>query len=822
MMSFKSISSSSQVATYYESLATEDYYELGGEPSGYWLGQLQSTLYLNGELSLGELGKMLQGYHPISGEALASNAGESHKSGWDMTFSAPKSVSTAWALADAETKTAIQNAQKKAVEAGVRFLEKYAFSNRDREEMSGSINQVIAAAYEHSTSRSQDPQLHTHVLVANLGLRADGSVCAIDFDSRWKLATGAVYRAELAYELQKLGFNIEPEMNKSFSINGIPKNLCDAFSKRRTAILEQAEIHGVTSAQGMQIATFATRENKTGEISRSQLFAQWQSEAMQLGYQSNLVQQCQNFLSTEHSLLTPMEIFGELHQQMSTFTPQQLYHAVAVAAQGHKNFEGINQYVDEILKNSELVRLQSINPRLDRGLDQTELRFTTRTQIALEKHLLDQAKQRQHETQHQIVFDPLLIKHANLTREQRVALEHITTQFGGVKIIQGMAGTGKGYLLGVAHLAWENVGLDVRGATLAAKAAQGLQESTQIPSQTLHSLIHQLNTKKTELTNKTVLVIDEAGMVGSRQLAQILDYADQVKAKVVLIGDSQQLQPIDAGGAFRLLAQNLGYASLQNIQRQKELVDRKIVMQLASGQSQQALDLMRKQGKLHVQPIQEETIRKLVEDWWQTKLEQPSASTLMLAGTRSDLYQLNQAARLKMHKSGQLGASCEVETIHNNVHSFREFAVGDRILFYKNQRRLGITNGDVGILKKIQINQDGHWQFQVEREDSKIVEFSLTDDENIKSAYTAIDHAYALSVHKAQGMTVDQAFVLTSNLMVDREWSYVAASRARHRTHFYCTVENEQQLEQKMGRSKQKDTSLDYAVSPDAQYQIEL
>src|SRR5690606_1845235 len=113
MMSFKSISSSSQAAKYYESLATEDYYELGGEPAGYWLGQLQSVMYLNGEVQVGELGKLLQGYHPTTNEALASNAGERHKSGWDMTFSAPKSVSVAWALADAETKTAIQNAQKK-------------------------------------------------------------------------------------------------------------------------------------------------------------------------------------------------------------------------------------------------------------------------------------------------------------------------------------------------------------------------------------------------------------------------------------------------------------------------------------------------------------------------------------------------------------------------------------------------------------------------------------------------------------------------------------------------------------------------------------
>lgn len=822
MMSFKSISNGVQAAQYYECLATEDYYELGGEPSGYWTGQLQSALHLNGEVCSGELGKMLQGYHPMSGEALASNAGIDHKGGWDMTFSAPKSVSVVWALADQETRTAIQAAQKNSVEAGIKFLERHAFSSRDRGENSGSIHHIIAAAYEHSTSRTQDPHLYTHVLVANLGLRVDSSVCAIDFDSRWKQATGAVYRAELSYQLQRLGFQIEPELNKSFSIKGIPKDLCDAFSKRRIAIVEQAEKYGVTSAQGMQIATFATRGKKTGEISRFVLFQQWQAEAASLDYEPDLVRQCQSFQLMENSLLNPMEILGELHQQMSTFTPQQLYYAVAVASQGHLRAEGINQYVDKILHDPELVQLQTINQKLDRGLDQTELRFTTRTQLALEKHLLDKAKQRQHETQHQIVVDPLLIEHANLTREQKVALEHITTQFGGVKIIQGMAGTGKGYLLGFAHLAWENVGLDVRGATLAAKAAQGLQESTQIPSQTLHSLIHQLNTGKTELTSKTVLVIDEAGMVGSRQLTQILDHAEQAQAKVVLVGDHQQLQPIDAGGAFRLLAQNLGYASLQNIQRQKTLEDRKIVMQLATGQSEQALAAMRKQGNLHVQSTQEKAIENLIEDWWQAKTEEPSASALMLAGTRSDLYRLNQAARLKMNRSGQLGASCEVETVLNNVHSFREFAVGDQILFCKNQRRLGITNGDVGILKKIQINQDGHWQFQVEREDSKIVEFSLTDDENIKSAYTAIDHAYAISVHKAQGMTVDHAFVLSSDAMMDREWSYVAASRAREKTHFYCSAEIETLIEVKMGRSRQKDTSLDYAVSSEAQHQLEL
>lgn len=821
-MSFKPISNTVQAALYYENSAVEDYYELGSEPNSYWLGQLTAALYLDGQLHSGELGKLLQGFHPTTGEALASNAGGDHKGGWDMTFSAPKGVSVIWALADQATRIAIEYAQKKAVQQGVKFLERHAFSNRDRGDSTSPINKVIAAAYEHNTSRAQDPQLHTHVLVANLGLRTDSSVCAIDFDSRWKLTAGAVYRAELAHELQLLGFQIEHDIKKSFSIKGVPQNLCNAFSKRRQAIVEQAEKYGITSIQGMQIATFATRENKMSTISRSVLFQQWQAEAAALNYQPELVQQCQIFQPIQSKLLTPVEIFANLHQQMSTFTPQQLHHAVAVACQGHLNADGINKYIDEIFQHPELVRLQSINHKLDRGINQNEFRFTTQTQLILEQKLLDQARNRQNETMHQIQVDPILIEQAKLTTEQQLAFEHITLESGGIKIIQGMAGTGKGYLLGVAHVAWEHAGLDVRGAALAAKAAQGLQESTQIPSQTLHSLIHQLHTAKTELTSRTVLVIDESGMVGSRQLEQILDYADRAKAKVVLVGDSQQLQPIDAGGAFRLLTQNLGYASLQSIQRQKTLENRKIVMQLATGQSDQALAAMRENGSLHVSSTQEKAIENLIEDWWQAKIVQPSASTLILAGTRTDLYRLNQAARLKMHNSGQLGASCEVETIINDVHSFREFSVGDHILFCKNERRLGITNGDVGTLKKIQINQEGHWEFHVEREDSKIVEFSLTDNENIKSAYSAIDHAYAISVHKAQGMTVDQAFVLSSDSMMDREWSYVAASRAKNQTHFYCSSEIETQLEAKMGRSRQKDTSLDYTLVHESTHQLEL
>lgn len=820
MMSFKPISSGQAVAQYYEDLAVEDYYEKGGEPPGIWLGSLRKNLYLQGQLQEGELANLLQGKHPSTGEILASNAGENHKAGWDMTFSAPKSVSVAWALGDDDTRRAIQQAQLKAVQAGLSFLEQHAFINRDRNG-NAPVKQVIAAAYEHGTSREQDPQLHTHVLVANLGMREDSSVCAIDFDSRWKMAAGAIYRTELAAQLQHLGFSIEPDIKNTFAIGGIASDLCDLFSKRRKQILEQAALHGVTSSQGMQIATLASRQGKHEPVPRAEILSLWKKEAQEAGFAPNVIAQCQQFELSKTKMATHFELFESLNKQMSTFTLQQLYAAAAVAAQGHLDAQGVDQYVGSLLKDPELVGLKSVNPKLDRGVDNIEIRFTTQNQLQLEQLMLDQAQDRAMEAHYQVNIDYIPSDVDKLTGEQRAAFDHITEQAGGVKLVQGMAGTGKGFMLGIARQAWQSAGLEVRGAALAAKAANNLQDSTNISSQTLHSLIHELDSGQAELNKNTVLVIDEAGMVGSRQLNDILSHVHASGAKVILVGDSKQLQPIDAGGAFRLLADKLGYASLQHIQRQHDVADRKIVEQLASGLGAKALEAMRNQGNLHVKATQIQTIEQMVSDWWQSCKGQPDESSLMMAGTRSDLFQLNQLARAKMQEKGVLGFDCEVDICINDVQATREFAVGDRILFCKNQRHLGITNGESGQLTDINLSHKGHWEFTVEQDTGLSVTFSVTDDESVKNRYEAIDHGYALSVHKAQGITVDHAFVLASDSMLDREWTYVASSRARQKTQIYCTTQVEQELEWLMERSRQKDTALDYAVYKTEQ-QLEL
>jgi conjugative relaxase-like TrwC/TraI family protein len=270
MLSTKSLGTAdSGIASYYEHLAQDDYYQDGSEPPGQWHGTLSGAIGLAGNVRPGQLGQLFQGYDPLTGRALASNAGEKHKAGWDLTFSAPKSVSVAWAFSPMEMQQKIAAAHDAAVRCGLDYIERNAFSSRDRNGEK-PLQGIIAACYQHSTSREQDPQLHTHAAVANIGLRADGTPCAVDFDSRWKLAAGAVYRAELAHQLQKLGLNIERDA-KSFRLTAIPKPLCETFSKRRSQIVEHMERTGFNSAKAADIAALATRrakENASRDILR--------------------------------------------------------------------------------------------------------------------------------------------------------------------------------------------------------------------------------------------------------------------------------------------------------------------------------------------------------------------------------------------------------------------------------------------------------------------------------------------------------------------------------------------------------------------------
>ena len=274
---------------YYAHLGQEDYYLRDGEPPGGWAGEGAARLSLAGPVTKSEFEAALKGIDPKTGERLAALGGrlQDHAAGWDVTFSAPKSVSALWALSDARDRPAIEGAHRTAVAAGTRYLEQTAAWARrgkcgaTREPTAG----LLMATFEHHTSRELDPQLHAHVFIFNLAPRRDGTWGAIVSRELYKAQkrAGAVYRSALAGELERAGYVVE-RSGDNFRVAAIPRHVERAFSKRREAIEAAASEHGYRSPRGMELAALRTRQAKR-DVHRGKLFDAWRAEARHLGFE---------------------------------------------------------------------------------------------------------------------------------------------------------------------------------------------------------------------------------------------------------------------------------------------------------------------------------------------------------------------------------------------------------------------------------------------------------------------------------------------------------------------------------------------------------
>ena len=274
---------------YYGHLGRDDYYTRGAEPPGGWAGEGAARLSLAGPVTRSDFEAALKGIDPHTGAQLARLGGKSqnHAAGWDMTFSAPKSVSVLWALSDARDRPGIEQAQGIAVAAATSYLERTAaFARRGK---GGAVREpaagLLLARFDHHTSRDLDPQLHTHVFVFNLAPRRDGTWGAIVSRELYKAQkqAGAVYRAALAAELERAGFRLE-RTTDSFRVAAIPRDVERAFSKRRQSIEAAAAAHGYQSPKGMELAALRTRQPKR-DVSRDRLFEGWRTEARALGFE---------------------------------------------------------------------------------------------------------------------------------------------------------------------------------------------------------------------------------------------------------------------------------------------------------------------------------------------------------------------------------------------------------------------------------------------------------------------------------------------------------------------------------------------------------
>jgi Ti-type conjugative transfer relaxase TraA len=485
------------------------------------------------------------------------------------------------------------------------------------------------------------------------------------------------------------------------------------------------------------------------------------------------------------------------HQQ-STFTRRD------VARFAHRHSDELDQF------NAVMGAIRSAPDLVELGKDaRGEDRFTTREMIEAEQRLHRAAELMAERKRHEVrdmdrraALSRAEARSLVLSGEQAYAFAHVTDR-RDLSIVVGHAGTGKSAMLRVAREAWEAAGYEVRGVALSGIAAENLESGSGIPSRTIASMEHGWQQGRNGLTPRDVLVIDEAGMVGTRQLERVLSHAAEAGAKVVLIGDPQQLQAIEAGAAFRSIHERHGGAEIGEVRRQREDWQRDATRDLATGRTGRAVDGYRSQGMVHEAQTREQARGNLIDRWDRDRQAAPERSRIILTHTNDEVRALNEAARERMRAAGDLGDDVRL-TVERGE---RTFASGDRVMFLQNERGLRVKNGTLGTIEQVNAQS-----MTVQADDGRSVRFDLKD-------YNRIDHGYAATIHKAQGMTVDRTHVLATPGM-DAHGSYVALSRHRDGVDMHYGGDDfasQDRLVRALSRDRAKDMASDHERADPAQ-----
>lgn len=758
MLSIGKVAAGPEAGAYYADQVAPDpagYYDGEGEASGVWTGSGAGLFGLDGEVSREDLEAVLAG----AGRRTIAKGGIG---GFDLTFRAPKSVSVLWAVGDPAVAEELRAGHDAAVAEALGYLEREACWARRG---AGGVVQVrgdglVAAQFTHRTSRAGDPLLHTHVVAGNLTRGPDGRWTALDGRHLYQQArtAGFLYQAVLREQLtERLGVEWQPVERGVADIKGVSREVVEHFSQRRQAILERMAERGERSAAAAQVAALDTRQAKQ-RVPLARQHADWRSRAAELGLDREAVRELTGQLAPR--IGAPAIDVEALTQQASTFTRADVLRAVAESAQAGSSMEMLERRADAVLAQHYMVHV---------GEDHLKHpRYTTQSLLRTEQELLRSQQDRRDSWRplvDQATVEAALAERPTIGEDQADVVRRLTYGRAGIEVVRAPAGTGKTFAMDAARDAWEQAGHEVTGCALSARAALELEDQAGIASTTITRLLHRLD-EGHRLTQGGVLVVDEAGMVGTRALAKLAQAAEEQELKLVLVGDDRQLPEIDAGGAFRALADAAPPAELTEVRRQREAWDRQALEQLRRGDVERWAKAYRDAGRITVTPSAEQARAGLVNDW-----SQADGDAVMIAYRRADVADLNARARQLLQAQKRLPAD-------ELVIGERAFSTGDRVVATVNNRPAGILNGQRGTIE----HTDGERQSVQVRLDAG-TRVAL-DQGSLQRG--DLDHGYAITAHRAQGATVDRAFVLGSEDLY-REWGYTALSRHREVARFYVT-----------------------------------
>jgi conjugative relaxase-like TrwC/TraI family protein len=840
-----------------------NYYARDTVIRGAWHGQLAAHWGLAGDVDETRFHRLADGQDPHAGEVLVrhqtatryTNAADytvtamEHRAGWDATFSAPKSVSLT-ALVGGDDR--VREAHRAAVAAALRELEPYVQARLGGHLAPEWTGNWVAASFEHDSARPVGgyaaPQLHTHVVVFNLTRTEAGDVRPVQPRELYRsqqFAT-AVYRSELASQLQALGYEIERGASGQPEIRGYSQAYLDASSPRRKQIEAHLQAHGQHGAGGAQIAAHHTREPKL-ECSPAAMQRQHRDLAEAFGDQ-------------------PRHVVEGARERAAVLEPRapRVSARMAVAYAESRTFER-EAVVDErpLLRDALKlsmgeVSLVELRDEVQRHLDAGELlavtssaaqpgrEFTTREMLALERETV--AIMRGGRDTHRpfsAVTEPQLRRgYPQLNEGQRAAVGQILGSHDRVLALEGAAGTGKTTALAAIRAEAERGGYLVQGFAPTSRAAHVLADAG-MPASTLQR--HLTNPHTAEPVVRHLYVLDESSLASTRQMHAFLRTLGP-EDRVLLVGDIRQHQGVEAGRPYQQLQEaGLRTARLDRIIRQQDPTLKAVVEQLARGEVAAAIRRLDASGRVHEVPTSQDRLHAIVQDYLRS-----DARTLVISPDNRSRVALNTAIHEARLTAGQVSAHERAVTVliaRNDVTGVdrrwaRHYAVGDVVRYARGSRPLGLEAGAYARVTQVHAVQnrltvcratgeqvtydperlsgvtlyheasrtfsagdrvqftapnrprhlanrefgtleriDADGTLQIRLDSGRTTRFKLGE-------HPHLDYGYAVTSYSSQGQTADRVLIhidttRASEELVNRRLAYVAVSRARHDVQIY-------------------------------------
>lgn len=724
--------------------------------------------------------------------------------GFDVTFSAPKSVSILWATGSEQEQAEILTALDDAVAAGVSYLEREGLHVRIDQEPYVATG-LLGAGWLHATSRALDPQLHVHFVVANMAEGPDGKVRTLDGRSLFahQKTAGYLAGAELRHQLGlRLGVQHEPVVNGMADVSGVGREVIRAMSRRASEIDQATAAVGINTAEARQVAAYDTRSAKETGVDPAALRKEWGTRLQALGFDAATRAQCvgrerpQPLTERDQNVLIETLLGARGATEFdNVFSRQHVIRRLVELVNDRSSATEIEACADRFLTHPKLLRLHTDATLA--GAQPNEVLYTTDAMVATEQYI-ETAYRNGLRGGGAVVrassVEQAIAVRSTLGVDQAAMVRRITSSGHRVQCVVGPAGAGKSFAAEVAARALEADGYEPLGTAVSATAARVIGEAAAIPYDTVDALLTRLETSTQRvLTSDHVVIVDEASSLGNRHFARLLRHVQEADASIVLIGDPSQHTAVAAGGAWRYLVQrykqNVPILTENRRQVGPEMSNVRLALaDFRERRIQDAMTRLKSDDRVRVADTSDELFDMLVADWYvdrgQRLADPTRRHSSMTAVRHAERRELNVRARAMLKADGTLSGPPLVA-------GDLEWQVGDEVLSvaqdrelrpHGSSRRSFLRNGVRGTVVAVAVQEGLGQAAGLEVDFSSLGRIWIPKDalsaEVRPGVYGILAHSYAITTHKAQGETHQTARHLTSERS-GAEGMYVGLSRGQ-------------------------------------------